>query len=176
MIDVHILTLPSDRQDWFEICIASLKEQPITLHVLSGTKGHIGKGRYHGFSFGQQPYVSFVDPDDLVTRNGFKDCLELLNKQPMLDGAYTAEDQCYKDNKGVWRVKKAKPEQGSPVHHLLVLKRSLVEQYASDLLFEAQYPETRMLQHMKSDGVNLGYTQSVGYVWRRYRKEFPWQR
>jgi len=172
VIDVHLLTLPNDRQDWFDQCMASLKHQPITLHVLAGVKGHIGKGRFNGFSIGEQPYVSLVDPDDIVTQNGFSDCIKLLQERPELDGAYTAEDQVYQDDLGIWRVQKAKPERGSHVHHLMVLKRDVVNQYLTDLLFESQYPEIRMLQHMKKDGVNLGYTGTVGYVWRRYQKRF----
>jgi hypothetical protein len=65
--------------------MASLRKQPITLHVLAGVKGHIGKGRYNGFQAGRHPYVSLVDPDDLVTKNGFRDCLELLQDCPDLD-------------------------------------------------------------------------------------------
>ena len=172
MIDVHLLTLPNDRQDWFEQCMASLKNQPITLHVLAGVKGHIGKGRYNGFSVGEHPYVSLVDPDDWATPNGFSDCLKLLTERPELDGAYTAEHQCYLEDDGTWKLVKATPERGSPVHHLLVLKRSVIEQYASALLFEPQYPETAMLKKMQTDGINLGYTRSVGYVWRRYQKRF----
>lgn len=172
MIDVHLLTLPNDRQDWFDQCLCSLRQQPIALHVLPGVKGHIGQGRCRGFSVGTQPYVSLVDPDDLVTANGFRDCLRLLVQQPELDGVYTAEDQLYLDDDHHWKVKKAQPEQGSRVHHLLVLKRSVVEPYLTDLLMEEQYPETRMLLHMKQDGVDLGYTGTVGYVWRRYQKRF----
>ena len=89
-----------------------------------------------------------------------------------MHGAYTAEDQSYQDDFGVWRVKKADPMKGSLVHHLLVLRREVAEQYFMDLLDHPQYPETAMLNHMKRDGVNLGYTHSVGYVWRRYQKVF----
>jgi hypothetical protein len=172
MIDVHILTLPEDNQQWFEQCMASLRNQPIQLHVLAGTKGHIGQGRATGFGFGEQPYVSLVDPDDWVTPNGFHDCLKLLQSQPQLDGAYTAEHQVYFSDEGQWTLKKAQPELGSAVHHLLVLKREVVMDYLSDLRFEPQYPETRMLKHMKKDGINLGYTGTAGYVWRRYKKRF----
>jgi len=172
MIDVHILTLPEDRQDWFEVCMASLRNQPIELHVLAGTKGHIGKGRATGFQVGEHPYVSLVDPDDWVTPNGFRDCIKLLNEHPEFHGAYTAEHQYYQDDSGVWTLKKADPKRGSRVHHLMVLKRDVVNQYLNDLLFEPQYPETRMLQHMQKDGIQLGYTGTVGYVWRRYQKRF----
>ena len=172
MIDVHLLTLPNDRQDWFDQCMASLQNQPITLHVLAGVKGHIGKGRFNGFQTGDHPYVSLVDPDDMVTPNGFTDCLNLLNSDPKLDGAYTAEHQYYFSDEGQWTIKPARPERGSAVHHLLVLRRSVVNQYLNDLLFDPQYPETRMLKHMKKDGINLGYTGTVGYVWRRYKKRF----
>lgn len=176
MIDVHVLTLPNDRQDWFEQCMMSLRNQPIEVHVLAGVQGHIGKGRVNGFMAGNKPYVSLVDPDDIVTQNGFQDCLKLLQDQPRLDGAYTAEHQFYFSDEGQWTLKKAQPERGSAVHHLLVLKREVVMDYLSDLRFEPQYPETRMLAHMKKDGINLGYTGTVGYVWRRYKKRFPtWQ-
>ena len=172
MIDVHVLTLPNDRQDWFKQCMASSQNQPIEVHVLAGVQGHIGKGRVNGFMAGKKPYVSLVDPDDIVTQNGFRDCLALLQEHPELHGAYTAEDQSYQDDFGVWRVKKADPMKGSLVHHLLVLRREVAEQYFMDLLDHPQYPETAMLNHMKRDGVNLGYTHSVGYVWRRYQKVF----
>ena len=171
MIDVHLLTLPEDRQDWFDQCIRSLQGQPITLHVLAGIRGHIGRARDAGFSIGTNPYVSLVDPDDWVTPNGFVDCLSLLKAFPELDGAYTAEDQCYQDRQG-WRIVRKDPQKGSRVHHLLVLKRSVYERYRDELLLEPQYPERRMVSHMARDGVKLGYTGTIGYCWRRYQKRF----
>lgn len=74
MIDVHILTLPNDNPDWFAQCLESLRDEPITTHIVSGIPEDIGNARADAFRLGNSGYVSFVDPDQRLPICGYHRC------------------------------------------------------------------------------------------------------
>ena len=67
MLDVHILHSDSTPSAAWERCLASVASERATIKILDGVDGHIGKGRYEGFSRGANPFVTYVDDDDMVS-------------------------------------------------------------------------------------------------------------
>lgn len=147
-IDVHVLLLPAtDRILWQE-CLESLQDEPINIHIAEGIPGHIGKARYGGFTQGTSPYVSCVDPDDLVIPGAFAACLEALEAHPEACGVYTDEliiDHAGKIIKpGIWSQIPWNPLlQLEPkyLHHVYVMRRCFVEKYYLELLRWPNMPE-----------------------------------
>lgn len=77
MLDVHVLLNPHISDAWFEQCIQSLVQAegqspfPITISMHDPVPGHVGKARKRAFAAAEQPYVSFLDPDDWITPDTF---------------------------------------------------------------------------------------------------------
>ena len=90
-VDTHVILMPDTQRNWWEECRGSLEGESINLHIVKGVKGHIGKGRVEGFNRGTSPYISYVDPDDLVIKGAFQACIDVLDKTPEACGAYTSE-------------------------------------------------------------------------------------
>lgn len=77
MIDIHMLTLPTDRKDWKEQMLNTLPKWA-TVHVVDAQEGPIGPQRLEAFRKGKHPYVSFVDPDDWTDTTAWDRALEEL--------------------------------------------------------------------------------------------------
>ncbi len=140
-IDVHVLKIPSTDNALWEQCQQSLRGEPINLHVVDGVIGHIGRARYNGYSKGESPYISCVDPDDIVIPGAFEACLEALENRPEACGVFTDEliiDQFGKVIKpGIWSETNWNPLlQLEPkyLHHIFVMRRSFVEKLHLELL------------------------------------------
>ena len=88
-VDVHILHLPGENEHWWELCKESLKGHPINIHNLDGVVNNMWEGRCRGYRLGTAPYVSFVDPDDIVMPGAFQACLDALESEPEVGGAHT---------------------------------------------------------------------------------------
>ncbi|EWS77238.1 glycosyltransferase family 2 protein [Xylella taiwanensis] len=77
MLDVHILTLPDTPVAWVQqrrAAIAAAVAQAgyrVVIHELPGIIGHIGRGRARGYRLGTQPYVTYIDDDDVVLPGAF---------------------------------------------------------------------------------------------------------
>lgn len=171
--DVHVLTLETDNKDWLNQCLSSLEPEPVNVHLIPGIVGHIGKGRAAGFSAGSSPFVSFVDSDDYVMPGAFKRAVDKLESNPNLSAVCSAE-QVMDEDGNVTKQNKYSNDydeltQGQfllYVHHLVVLRRSAIEQY---LDFIADIPnrcEFCTWAEMMYDGHEFGYVDSVDYSWR----------
>lgn len=92
-IDVHVLfpsTWTIQTATWRDECMASLAGHPINVHQLSGIPGNLRQARFNGYSMGTAPYISFVDPDDVVHPGAFASALNTLIQAPSnICGAYT---------------------------------------------------------------------------------------
>lgn len=78
-IDVHMLVLGTEREDWKAQALASIPREICNVHVVDGIRGHLGRARARGYRQGTCEYVSFVDPDDWVESDTFERCLEFLD-------------------------------------------------------------------------------------------------
>lgn len=90
-IDVHMLLLGNEREDWKAAAIAAVPTAICTLHMLDGIPGNVGQGRINGYAIGGAPYVSHVDPDDWIEANSFERCLDYLERNPRCPGVVTRE-------------------------------------------------------------------------------------
>lgn len=171
-IDVHVLLLPTTDQNLWQECLETLQKEPINLHVVDGIEGHIGKARYAGFTQGNCPYISCIDPDDLVIPGAFAACLEALEENPKACGAYTDELIIDQDGKvvkpGIWSKTPWNPLlQLEPkyLHHIYVMRRSLVEKHYLEILRWAIMPEYILKCLLVSQGPWV-HVNRFGYKWR----------
>lgn len=172
-VDVHIITLPSTDKGMWRFCEESLFKEPINIHMVDGVIGNIAEGRVKGFSQGSSPYVSFVDPDDMIIPGAFEACIKTLEKHHEAVGVYT--DELIMDAHGITRC----PGQYSRfswspvmmkhpiyVHHLLVMRRSIVEKYFDAMLRHPKIPEY-VLRGMMIEHGPWVHVDRYGYKWRK---------
>ncbi len=171
-IDVHVLLLPSTNQEWWQECQESMQGEPVNLHLVDGVEGHIGKGRAKGFAEGTAPYVSCVDPDDLVMPGAFSACLEALDANPEACGAYTdellinAKDKVIKP--GVFSGMPWNPLlQLEPqyLHHVYVIRREFVQKYLLELRRWPGMAEFVLKGLLPAHGPWI-HVNRMGYKWR----------
>jgi len=184
-VDTHALLLPETNQNWWDECRATLKNEPINLLTTDGIRGHIGKARAKGFQLGESPYISFVDPDDLVIPGAFSACIKTLEAHPDACGTYT--DEILIESSG----RKIRPGffSGHPwnplhmlepqyMHHLLVMRRTAVLPYLKELDKWPNLAEFVLKGLMVQSGPWVR-TNLVGYQWRisdnqqATHKQFP---
>ena len=175
-VDTHILMLPDTSREWWEQCQESLATEPVNIHTIKGVEGHIGKGRMLGFARGDSPYVSCVDPDDIVVPGAFRACIEALELNPHLCGAYTDEvlidDNGEELEPGIWSGREWNPLlQLEPkyLHHIFVMRREFVNYHLNELSkwpVMAEYVlKCLLVQHGPWLHINR-----VGYKWRIHGK------
>lgn len=172
LVDVHILRLPNDREDWFQYCLDSLEREPVNLHILDGVEGNIGAARIKGFSHGTAPYAAYVDPDDLVCRGAFQACIDALEADSTKVLAYTREARISEGgclisewDRKLYEPFFGKPEEALRAHHLSVYRRSALP----DLSFLNEYitvPEMALKKAMWNN--NFAFVDRVGYQWRQH--------
>lgn len=173
-IDVHVLHLPGENQEWADQCARSLVDEPINVFNLDGIYGDIRQARYEGYKQGTAPYVSFVDPDDFVHPGAFQVCLDAI-KGTEYGGVYTTS---YVDNEDGTKCLIHPYRQWTPrlqysnfceIHQLAVMRRDLVlqifEQFYNEMplvvYHEAYtYMQLSMISNWKAVDFN-------GYTWRK---------
>jgi len=66
MLDVHILKRADLDPDVWARCEVSVASFYAKTHVIPAEPGHIGRGRIRGYAQGDQPFVTYVDDDDMI--------------------------------------------------------------------------------------------------------------
>lgn len=156
-IDVHILRIPSTRQDWLDVCLASLVDEPVNVRVIPGVEGNIGAGRAAGFALGEAQYVALVDPDDWVLPGGFAACLRVFNDYPEADAVGTYELYANENGEIVDRTH-------YQPHHLMVYRRSAITPLLADLATKIYLPEQWLLTQVSA----IYMVPAPYYVWRQH--------
>ncbi len=171
-VDVHVLLVPTTNKKWWQQCRDSLKDEPVNLHVVNGIVGHIGQGRARGVARGSAPYVSRVDPDDLVVPGAFEACINALDQNPRACGAYTDEfiiDQHGQILKpGIWSGIEWNPLlQLEPkyLHNIYVMRRCFVERHLLEL---GRWPNMAefVLKGLLTNHGPWIHVNRFGYKWR----------
>jgi hypothetical protein len=143
MIDAHVLHLEDENKQWWDECEKSLVGHPITVYNCDGIIGNVQEARRLAYLKGNSPYVSFVDPDDIVIPDSFQLCLDELESNKGICGVYTRSQAI--DEKGqiiynhvtdrpfrefsIELIKKNPVE----IHQLLVMRRDYVEEYYTNI-------------------------------------------
>ena len=163
MIDVHILNMPNDRQDWAKQCETSLAQEPVIVHNLDGVIGNVGAGRALGFAQGNLPFVSYVDPDDYVLPGGFAACAKILTDHPQISCVGTREYRI-----GVNGEIPAYNRSHSGPHHLLVFRRDAILPELDRLSTLPHAPEPWLMARLKQrfGHCALWLIDEPYYVWR----------
>ena len=176
LVDTHVILMSDSNEKWWDECQDSLAGEPVNIHVIEGVKGHIGKGRVKGFIEGKSPYVSCVDPDDLIIPGAFEKCIEALEDNPEACGAYT--DELLIDERGrtirpgIWSGRDWNPLlQLEPqyLHHIYVMRRCFVAKHLTEL---GRWPHLAEFV-LKGLLVNHGpwiHVDSFGYKWRMHEE------
>jgi Glycosyl transferase family 2 len=169
MIDVHIVVKPCER--WIRQCLDSLKNEPVNIFFVPHVEGDTARARMEGFGKGCSDFVSFVDPDDVVVPGIFERCMKAMTRE--CSGVYTDEILIGKDGAYLmdgWSINEepfyslgCRRSLMQGVHHLLVLKRSAVEQCLP--LKTKRAPEAILIHDLKKIGP-LVHLPIVGYKWR----------
>lgn len=171
-VDVHVLFLPETDQTLWGRCQESLKGEPVNLIMTEGIRGHVGKARAKGFLLGDSPYVSFIDPDDLVVPGAFDACIETLEANPNACGTFTDEILIDIDDKIIrpcffsgcsWNPLHMLEAQY--MHHILVMKREYVLKHIVEL---EQWPNLAefVLKGLLTQYGPWVHTNYIGYKWR----------
>lgn len=159
MIDVHMLTLPTDRQDWKQQMLDSLPDW-VTVHVVPAEIGPISPQRLKAFRLGTHPYVSFVDPDDWTETEAWDKAycdLQELEKKGYR-GVVTQERMFLLDaNKNTGKFTGFTGFK----HHFCILRRDFVED--REALFRYDMLERNIIA--TPEVKQLPY---LGYTWRVY--------
>ncbi len=88
VIDVHVVSHDGDRADWLADCLNSMRGAPINIHMVPRVEGDIRLARLHGYTKGSAPYVSYVDPDDVVLPGCYERLLAEIEAEPKVCGVY----------------------------------------------------------------------------------------
>lgn len=172
-VDVHIITMPSESQEWLSDCLNSLWNEPVNLYFIDGVEGHIGEGRYAGFTQGTSDYISFVDPDDLVNTGAFKKCIDVLDANSNLTGVGTAEAVLWGDD---IVYPQSTYSQSNPeytyrsimwLHHLVVMRRAHVEKHLHLFKNWSNWCETAFYLTLFDEGALFDFIETPEYFWRK---------
>lgn len=180
MIDVHTLTLPTENQEWLEQCVSSLKDEPVTHHVLKGTDGSVLDGRIRGYDCGSHPYVSFVDSDDYVLPGALQHCLDYLQQNSNVGGVYTNSYQLGRKGKlrplfkyEEWSLE-LHLDSGMTIHPLFVVRRDVMAQALENLMTQCDrlediklFPDQLIYANVSCIIPWCFFPNVYGYVWRR---------
>ena len=168
-VDVHVLKVAAHAR-YHRECFASLLREPINLHLLDGSEGDIGQGRYEGFRQGEAEFVSYVDDDDYVKPGVFRKCVDLLDARPEAIGVVTNEERVW-ENGEVFYTHRPIVMDGyvhANLHQLKVWRRELILPY-TEFMLECPYrSEHIMVMRTLADGHRYVHLDEVGYVWRNY--------
>jgi hypothetical protein len=91
---------------------------PVTVRVVDGVPGHIGKARAAGYALGTEPYVTCVDDDDYVLPDAFAQMIDVLRT-----GAAAI---CTPE----LTLQNGQRRPGRPRHHLIAYRRDVLIDHA----------------------------------------------
>lgn len=158
MIDVHILLMGTERQDFLEQCLESLKNEPITLHLAPGIPGDIRTARANALAKGTNPYVGWVDPDDFIIPGAYTRLLNIIGDKKFA----WAKEQIWNMSPDLTEVK-GKSILHRP-HHMHIVHRSILNYDYIRSGVEERTPD-KWVEELAADGI---HDPKVGYIWRVY--------
>ena len=171
LVDVHMLTM-DEPEEWRQTCLKSLQTAPIELHILPGIPGGLGQARVNGYTMGNLPYVSFVDPDDIYVPEVYAKLVEKLESCPKAVLAYTNEarvDQYGKvlgyRNASYDKLRHFK--EPAHVHGVIVMRRSAVEKHLLNIACLPNHADWVLTLLLAQDGCMI-HLPIVGRYWRQH--------
>jgi glycosyltransferase involved in cell wall biosynthesis len=86
-LDVHVLYLPTNNKVWFEQCRKSIDEAvsnagfEVNVFYLPGVRGDLASARQAGYAKGKSRWKTFIDDDDYVLPEAFRDVGKYLSME-----------------------------------------------------------------------------------------------
>lgn len=176
--DVHVLTIGRS-QKWFDQCLSSLDKEPVNIHVIKGTPGHIGLGRYKGFSSGTAEFVSFVDDDDYVDPGAFEHCYNILDENPNTVGVCTRErflgdgfivEQPKYNPNNIDEYISETCNDIKQAQHLVVMRRKLIEPFLYLYPSWNVWCERALYATLYKNGYKFAFSDKVFYNLRNHNR------
>ena len=155
MIDVHVLTHSATRPEWLAQCLASLADEPCTVHVVEGVERNIAAGREKGFALGSHPFVTFVDSDDYVLPG----CMTVMCESLQKHDAAVAREMVLQDGQLHGDI---------AGHHLYALRRAVI---APHLQTYAQRFAGRHCCAALREIAQPAKVDALTYVWRLHPRQ-----
>lgn len=172
MIDCHVITLPTDNQEWLSQCLKSLEHPEVTVHLVEGVVGNIGIGRAEGFSLGTNDYVTFADPDDWLEVGAWDRVISEMGDT----GLCTSENVVFNDK--IPRHFKADYIDNTnylAAHHLTVLRRDLVTPVLKNLNRYSGGSEFHLMKEATKEH-RIKYLFEHLYNWRQHPNQWTRQK
>lgn len=170
MIDVHILTRPTDNKIWFDECLKSLENENINLFIEPGIEGNVGLARYNAFKKGNSEFVSYVDPDDMIVPGIFSKMLEKMTDECC--GVFTNEITIHERNNKIIKKyrkldkwKRFSLRESVYPHHICLMKRNLIEKYSYEFL-DWKYRSEYIIKNVMTLDFPWIQMDDFGYEWR----------
>jgi hypothetical protein len=174
LADCHMILMPETRRDWQQNCVDSAEREPLNLHYVWGVEGHIGLGRYEGFTHGTLPYVTFVDPDDRLEPGALELCVEALEENPQAAVAYPAEavmgptGQVHYERPLEWyQSQHGTRHETHAAHHGVVYRRGPVLKHLWACGRSHSIPEFS-LNRALYEHYEFIFVPVIGYTWRKH--------
>lgn len=143
--------------DWWLRCRQSLFGEPVNVLMARGIEGDYPAARCRAFALGDSPFVSYVDPDDYVTRGAFARCLAAFTPQT---AAVWTKSLTLQGDAPEWR---AKPYRAGRPHQLIVARREAVQ----CAIGGGRVSDAEIWRRVERVGV-VKQIPYVGYVWRQH--------
>lgn len=159
MIDIHMAIGENADPRWLELCLKSLENEPITLHIIEPVMGDFGEMRKRGLSKGTHEFVGWVDPDDMIIPGSYQMLLNVIGRNEF---AWM--------NEQVWDLTRDKSrvyniwEEQRP-HHMHIIRRDSFDLKDIPELIGKEDRHKKWLYGMSETG---GHLNQVGYIWRNY--------
>lgn len=173
-VSVHILYNPTNNiyQDNIKILKEIIEATPYGVaEIVEGVAGHIGKSRLLGWSSSKETYSSFADDDDIILDSDyFRRAVEFLDTHPEIDG-YTGRERI-EDIDSITESPRPSgiiigPGDLSCLHHLVVLRTSVVRNYLKYMPKYKIAPEYALHAQLIYDGIRIMSEDDINYVWRK---------
>lgn len=174
MIDVHLCRLPDEKCTIFDNGILE-KIENIEIHEHESIPDNILATRIRAFMTGNKPYVSFVDPDDVVLEDGFSPCLGVLERgkhSMVYTNSYRESDgqPLYPPNSR-WHID-MHFNSFYPAHQIVVMRRDMLTYAISqimsqdELLERGRFRDTALIYaHMVKQAPAFLLSELYSYRW-----------
>jgi len=175
MIDVHCLIHRDS--SFFPLLEKQMKEENVNFYPIINGK-NIGAGRVKGFLSGDNPYVSFVDYDDLIQPGIFEKIEYYLNKG--FDWVYTDEMLIDEEGNEIQPGWSSNPELYSPelllfmeaserqyCHHIVAFKKEILRLDHLFIMIQlSELAESYLFRELGRNN-NFYHLKEIGYYWRQ---------
>ena len=159
MIDVHMAISETANPRWLDLCLKSLRHEPIKLHIIEPVMGDFGEMRMRGISKGTHDFVGWVDPDDLIIPGSYQKLLNVIDQHSF---AWTNE-QVWDTTRDLSRVFNMWTEERP--HHMHIIRRDSFDLKDIPELIGKEDKHKKWLYDMAKSGKHL---EQIGYIWRNY--------